>query len=193
MDSRNPGQAASSRLAGSRVSRAAIFAVLFSMLPLQYAKAHDPGLSSLTIRQHTNSLEATLTLAVKDAAQIAGLDQDHDGTVTQAEFGRGQSQLETAVAKEILIAADGKIVKDNSNHSRLDENKNVEVLLNFDAIGFSSLEIQSKIIESLPLGHRQYLQVQNSRGETIFERLLSAAADRATVEMPDTHSITSAL
>ena len=87
MDSRNPGQAASSRLAGSRVSRAAIFAVLFSLLPLQYAKAHDPGLSSLTIRQHTNGLEATLTLAVKDAAQIAELDQDHDGTVTQAEFG----------------------------------------------------------------------------------------------------------
>jgi hydrogenase/urease accessory protein HupE len=113
--------------------------------------------------------------------------------VTQAEFGRGQSQLETAVAREILIAADGKIVKDSSNHSRLDENNNIEVRLNFDAIGFSSLEIQSKIIASLPLGHRQYLQVQNSRGEAVFERLLSAAADRATVEMPDAHSSTSVL
>jgi hydrogenase/urease accessory protein HupE len=192
MDSRNPGQAASSRLAGSRVSRVAIFAVLFSLLPLQYAKAHDPGLSSLTIRQHTNGLEATLTVAVKDAAQIAELDQDHDGTVTQAEFGRGQSQLETAVAREILIAADGKIVKDSSSHSRLDENNNVEVRLNFDAIGFSSLEIQSKIIASLPLGHRQYLQVQNSHGEAIFARLLSAGADRATVELPDVHSSASA-
>src|SRR5215813_887330 len=193
MDSRNPGQAQLSRLAGSRVARAAILAVFFLLLSLHNAAAHDPGLSSLTIRQHTNSLEATLTLAVKDAAQIAGLDQDHDGTVTQAEFGRGQSQLETAVAREVLIAADGKIVKDSSNHSRLDENNNIEVRLNFDAIGFSSLEIQSKIIASLPLGHRQYLQVQNSRGETVFERLLSAGADRATVEMSDAHSSTSAL
>jgi hydrogenase/urease accessory protein HupE len=193
MDSRNPGQAASLRLAGSRVARAAIFAILFLSLPVEYAKAHDPGLSSLTIRQHTNSLEATLTLAVKDAAQIAELDQDRDGTVTQAEFGRGQSQLETAVAREILIAAGGKFVKDNSIHSRLDQNNNIEVRLNFDAIGFSSLEIQSEIIASLPLGHRQYLQVQNSRGETIFERLLSAAADRATVEVHDAHSSTSAL
>src|SRR5262249_20856928 len=41
----------------------------------------------------------------------------------------------------------------------------------------------------LPLGHRQYLQVQNSRGKTVFERLLSAASDRATVEMRDVHSI----
>src|SRR6266480_3172749 len=96
MDSRNPGQAASSRLAGSRVARGAILVVLFSLLPLQYAKGHDPGLSSLTIRQRTNGLEATLTLAVRDAAQLAELDEDHDGIVTQAEFAQTRSQLETA-------------------------------------------------------------------------------------------------
>jgi hydrogenase/urease accessory protein HupE len=188
MDSRNPGQAASSRLAGSRVGRAAIFTVLFSVLSVQYAKAHDPGLSSLTIRQRTNSLETTLTLAVKDASQLVELDQDHDGIVTQAEFAKTRSQLETVVAKQLSIAADGKVAKDSAIHSRLDENSNVEVLLNFDAAVFSNLEIQSKLITSLPLGHRQYFQVQNSRGETIFDRLLSSAADHATVEIPDAHS-----
>jgi hydrogenase/urease accessory protein HupE len=193
MDSRRPGQAASSRLAGSRPARAAILVILFSLLWLQDAAAHDPGLSSLTIRQRTNSLEATLTLAVKDAAQIAELDENHNGAISQVEFTRGQSQLESAVAKQIIIAANGKVAKDSSIHSRLDENNNVEVRLNFHAIGFSSLEIQSKIIASLPLGHRQYLQVQNSRGETIFEGLLSASADRATVEMPDAHSSTAPL
>ena len=129
-----------------------------------------------------------MTLAVKDAVQVAELDGDHDGIVTQAEFAQTRSQLETAVARQLFIVPDGKVAKDQSVHSRLDENNNVEVLLNFDAIGFSNLEIQSKIIASLPLGHRQYLQVQNSTGETLFERLLSAAADRATVEMPDAHS-----
>ena len=106
------------------------------------------------------------------------LDKDHDGIVTQAEFAQTRSQLETAVARQVIIAADGKIAKAQSVHSRLDENNNVEVLLNFYAVGFSSLEIQSKIIASLPLGHRQYLQIQNTTGETVFERLLSAAADR---------------
>ncbi len=187
MDARNPGQAAS-RLAGSRVARAAILSLLLSLLPLQYAAAHDPGLSSLTIRQRTNGLEAKLTLAVKDAAQIAELDENHDGNVSQVEFGRGQSQLEAAVARQVVITVARGVVKDESVQSRLDESNNVEVRLNFHAIGFSSLEIQSKLITSLPLGHRQYLQVQNSRGETIFERLLSAVADRATVEMPDAHS-----
>jgi hydrogenase/urease accessory protein HupE len=189
MDFRNPGQAAS-RLAGSRVARVAILAILFSLLPLQRTSAHDPGLSSLAIHPARNSLEAMLTLAVREAAQLAELDEDHDGIVTQSEFARTRSQLETAVTRQLFIAVDGKVAKANSVHSRLDENNNVIVLLNFDAIGFCSLEIQSKIIASLPLGHRQYVQVQNSRGETIFERLLSAAADRATVEIPEAQSST---
>jgi hydrogenase/urease accessory protein HupE len=64
----------------------------------------------------------------------------------------------------------------------------VEVNLDFSTAAFSSLEIQSKFIASLPLGHRQYLQVQNSAGEMIFDGLLSAAADHATVQVPRTNA-----
>jgi hydrogenase/urease accessory protein HupE len=184
MHTDNPGQAASSRLAGSRAVRGAILTCLFSLLVLQNAAAHDPGLSSLSIRQRTNNLDATLTLAAKDAAQLGGLDENHDGTITQVEFTRGRPQFETAIARQVVIGADGKVLKDKSIHSRLDENNNVEVLLDFDATVFFSLEIQSKLCASLPLGHRQYLEVQNSAGETVFESLLSATADRATVQMP---------
>ena len=162
--------------------------IFCSLLSLQDAAAHDPGLSSLTIRERTNGLEATLTLAVRDAAQVAELDEDHDGIVTQAEFAQTRLQLETAAARQLFIAPDGKVAKAQSVRSRLDENNNVEVLLNFDAVAFFNLEIQSKLIASLPFGHRQYLQIQNSTGQTLFERLLSAAADRATLEMPDAHS-----
>jgi hydrogenase/urease accessory protein HupE len=189
MHSKNPGQAALSRLAGSRAVWGAILACLFSLLPLQEANAHDPGLSSLTIQQRANGLEATLTLAVRDAAQLADLDE----TLTRVEFERGRSQLETAAASQVVIAADGKVAKDKSVRSHLDQNNNVEVRLDYDVTGFSSLEIRSKIIASLPLGHRQYLQVQNSAGETVFESLLSATADRATVRMPDTDTSNSAL
>jgi len=193
MHSENPGQAALSRLVGSRVVRGAILAVLFSLLPFQDAAAHDPGLSSLTIRPRTSSLEATLTLAIKDAAQLAELDENHDGTVTQVEFGRSRWQLEGAIARQVVIAADGKVTKDKSIRSRLDANNNVEVRLDFDAVVFSSLEIQSKLIASLPFGHRQYLKVEDSAGETVFERLLSGSADRATVQMPQTNWRTSAV
>src|SRR5438034_1442266 len=126
MDSRNPGQAALSRLAGSRVVPGAILVIFFSLLSLQDAAAHDPGLSSLTIRQRTNSLEAILTLAVKDAVQLVELDEDHDGIVSQVEFDRGQSHLDAAVARQLLIAPDGKVAKAQSVRSQLDQNNNVE-------------------------------------------------------------------
>jgi hydrogenase/urease accessory protein HupE len=191
MHSENPGQAALSRLAGSRAVGGAILAALFSLLPFQDAAAHDPGLSSLTIRPCTSGWEATLTLAVKDAAQLADLDENRDGTITQVEFGRSRWQLEGAIARQVVITADGKVAKDKSIRSRLDENNNIEVRVDFDAVVFSSLKIQSKLISSLPLGHRQYLQVQDSAGKTVSERLLSGSADRATVQMPQTNWRTS--
>jgi len=193
MDSGNPCQAALTLLAGSRTVQGVILVILFSLLSLQDAAAHDPGLSSLTIRQRTNSLEATLTLAVKDAVQLVELDGDHDGVVTQAEFAQTRSQLETAVARQLFIAPDGKVAKAQSVRSQLDENNNVEVCLDFSATIFSSLEIQSKLIASLPLGHRQYLQIQNSTGQTLFDRLLNASTDRATVQMPHTDASNVAL
>jgi len=158
-----------------------VFAVLFPLLPFHHALAHDPGLSSVTIRPRPNGLEATLTLAIKDAAQLADLDEDHDEVVTQAEFARGRSQLEAIVATHFVVVPDGKSTKPESIHSRLDENNNVELRLDFGVVVFSTLEIQSKLIASLPLGHRQYLQVQNSSGQMVAERLLSA--DRATAQL----------
>jgi len=193
MHSETPGQAASARLAGQRLVRGAILVVLFSLLSLEEATAHDPGLSSLTIRPRPNMLEAMLTLAVRDAAQLAELDENHDGTVTQVEFARRRLQLGAAVATQLVVALDGKGAKAQSVWSRLDQNDNVQVHLDFGAPISSNLEIQSNIITSLPFGHRQYLKVQNSRGETIFERLLSAAANRATMQMPRTNTRNAAL
>src|ERR1044072_5936136 len=186
MHSENPGQAALPRLAGSRVVGGVILATLFSLLSLQDAAAHDPGLSSLTIRLGKRSLQATLTLAVKDAAQLAELDENHAGTVTQVEFGRSQERLEAAVGKEIVIAADSKVCKPEFIRSYLDQNNNVEVRLDFGPVVFSSLEIQSNLVAPLPFGHRQYLEVQDLRGQTIGGRLLSAASNQATVQMPRT-------
>ena len=188
----DPSQAESPRLAGPRVVRGAFLVLLLSLLPFHDATAHDPGLSSLTIRQRPDGVEATLTLAVKDAAQLVEPDDNHNRSVTQAEFVRTRSELEAAVAAGLVVAADSKILRVQSIRSNFDETNNVEVHLNFGAISFSRLEIQSNLVASLPFGHRQYLQVQNSAGATVFERLLSAAADRATAEFAVANAATTA-
>jgi hydrogenase/urease accessory protein HupE len=107
--------------------------------------------------------------------------------VTQVEFARGRSQLEAVAAGQLVIAPDGKVAKAQFVRSRFDESDNVEVHLDFHAAVFSSLDIQSKLIASLPRGHRQYLQVKNSAAESIFEGLLSAAANRATAQITITN------
>lgn len=151
-----------------------VFAVLFSLLPFHQAVAHDPGLSSVTICPRPNGLEATLTLAVKDAAQLAELDQDHNGIVTATEFDRGRPQLEAFVAAQLVVALDGSTVRPESIRSRLDQNNNVELRLDFPAADFSELEVHSRLISFLPPGHRQYLEVKNSAGQMVAERLFSA-------------------
>jgi hydrogenase/urease accessory protein HupE len=127
-------------------------------------------------------LAATLTLAVRDAAQLVELDADHDGIVTQVEFARSQGEVETAVTRQLLIVADGKMLNVQSVHSHLDEKNNVEVHLDFGSVTLSRLEIQSNFIASLGRGHRQYLQIQDSDGATVFEGLLSATGNRATAK-----------
>jgi hydrogenase/urease accessory protein HupE len=159
-----------------------IFAILACSVALAAsALAHDPGLSSVTIHLGPNGCEATLRLAIKGAAQLAELDQDHDGVVTQAEFVRSQSQLKAVVVANFVVALDGSVAKPESIQSRLDQNNNVELHLNFGAATFSELEIQSKLIGLLPPGHRQYLRVQDFGGRTVTERLLSADANQAIV------------
>lgn len=163
-----------------RIGRLQFFAILVCSVALAGSVlAHDPGLSSVTIRPQLSGLEATVTLAVKDAAQLVDLDGNHDGIVTQAEFGRGQSKLEAVAAAQLLVSLDGKSASPVSIHSRLDENKNVEVYLTFRVAHFSVVEIQSKLIASLPPGHRQFLQIQDFSGRSITEGLLSATADQA--------------
>jgi hydrogenase/urease accessory protein HupE len=163
------------------MSRLRFFAILVCSVALAGSVlAHDPGLSSLTIRPQLSGLEATVTLAVKDAAQFVDLDDDHDGIVTQAEFGRGQAELEAIAAAQLLVSLDGRSARPVSVHSRLDENKNVEIYLIFRVAHFSTVEIQSKLLASLPPGHRQYLRIQDSSGRSITEGLLSATADQAT-------------
>jgi hydrogenase/urease accessory protein HupE len=182
----NLREAPSSRLAAGLCTAQGgilVFLVLFPLLPFQEAAAHDPGLSSLTIHPHPNGLEMTLTLAVRDAAQLVELDYDRDGIVTPAEFARGRSQLEALVSMQLIVAPDGKSARPEFVRSRLDQNNNVEVHLDFHMPVLSMLTIQSKLIASMPNGHRQYLQVQDFTGRTITEGLLSAAADLVTAQM----------
>jgi hypothetical protein len=175
MDSRNPGQAASSRLAGSRVARGAILAVCFRCCRFKRPAAHDSRLkqpyASETLQKKVWRLQ--LTAAVRDARKLAELDEDHDGIVTQAEFARTRSQLGDG------LCSDGNFSSQRGwqnrprqlDSQRLDGNNNVEVCLNFHAVGFFESGDSIQDLASLPLGHRQVSPDTKLTRGIIFERL----------------------
>jgi hydrogenase/urease accessory protein HupE len=138
--------------------------------------AHDPGLSSVTVKMNSNRLEAVATFARKDIESLIEL------PATQAnepgperggllEFARGILAVETAGQR--LEPADAK--------ARFDDQGNVEFRLNFVADAGGPLELRSCVLPRLPLGHRQFLSVTDDSGRTVLERLLAKGEETATI------------
>ena len=58
--------------------------------------AHDPGLSTLNVRLHSDRLDVVLVLSMKDAAGLTGMPGDSDGRTASSERAVGGSELAPA-------------------------------------------------------------------------------------------------
>jgi hypothetical protein len=147
------------------------------------ALAHDPGLSSATVRLHPDKLEAILTFALKDADELAGLDTNNDGQVSAEEYAAAQERLGKTVADTFEVRFDGTLARATDIRCQLDQNNNVDVYLSIPGREFSKLAVRSKMIAGFRLDHRQYFMLQNPGGVTLAERLLSANSDTVEIQV----------
>ena len=145
--------------------------------------AHDPGLSSATIRLFTNRVEAALGFSIVDASEIVDLDGDRDGQRSREELDAGALELKRAATDALEITFNGESVPAREIHCEFDTNNNANVSISFLAKPFTNLVIRSRWLALLPPGHRQFLSLQNPNGEVLAERLLSANNDRVTIQM----------
>jgi hypothetical protein len=145
--------------------------------------AHDPGLSSATVRLFPDKLEAVFTFAIKDADELAGLDTDNDGQVSGDEFEAAKERLGKTIAEKFEVRFDDAIASATNSHCQLDENNNVDVYLSVSGKKFSKLAVRSKMIAGFRLDHRQYFMLQNPSGVTLAERLLSANSDTVEIQV----------
>ncbi|MSU45863.1 MAG: HupE/UreJ family protein [Lacunisphaera sp.] len=146
------------------------------------AWAHDPGLSTATVRLFPDKLEAILTFALKDANELAGLDTNNDGQVSVEEFAAAQERLGETVAKAFEVRFDDTLAKATDVRCQLDQNSNVDVYLSVAGRKFSKLAVRSKMIAGFRIDHRQYIMLQNPSGVTMVERLLSANSDTVEIQ-----------
>ena len=146
-------------------------------------RAHDPGLSTATVRLEADKMEAVLVFSVVDAGEIVDLDKDRDGQVSKEELAAGAAELQKLAPQALEVKFDEQPVTATDARCRFDESGNASVYLSFPARPFSKLVVRSKWLAMLPIGHRQFFSLQNPNGDALAERLLSANSDSVTVQM----------
>jgi hydrogenase/urease accessory protein HupE len=159
-------------------------AVLFCLtLP---CLAHEPGLSSATFKIMTNGIDATLTFAVADIEGLLPMDNDLDGKISKLEFAYARTRLAILATEALVLSLNGSNLSAAEPNLLLDEKNNVDMEIFFPCAPGGLLKIRSKILTSMPNGHRQFATVENPKSSRLAERLLSASNDSLEVRLSGT-------
>lgn len=136
--------------------------LVYLIVAVAVAFAHDPGLSAAVLKLDGNRVEARLTYARADIELLVPIDADRDGVVSASEFAQAKSQLESLAAEAIFVSANGQTVSAipvSFNGVELDDSNGVHFNFSFAKPQGEAFTLQSKLIERLPRGHRQYVEL----------------------------------
>jgi hydrogenase/urease accessory protein HupE len=159
-----------------------IFSVGVQFIAGDRLLAHDPGLSTLTVRFKDGVMEASLGFSIRDANEIVEIDKDHDLHITREELTAAQAELEKQAPRALEVSLDDVFVESSSARCRIDEKDNATIYLTYPAGKFQKLVIRSKWLALLPPGHRQFFSLQKANGEAMAERLMTANSDTVTLQ-----------
>jgi hydrogenase/urease accessory protein HupE len=172
------------RLALKSNSRVAYIGLLLLLLAWpNLVSAHDPGLSTATVRLVQNKIEVTLGFSIIDTAEIVEIDKDRDAHISKEEFAQAAVELQAKGTNALEVKVDSQSIAPTSVKCNFDPSDNASVEITFDTPHFSKLEIRSKWLALLQPAHRQFLSIQGASGNVLAERLLSANSDSVTIQM----------
>lgn len=154
---------------------------LLWLIALGVAHAHTPGLSTAAVSIHPDRLEATLVFSTADAGTLVELDRNQDGQMAKAELAAAATALQEMGAQALQVKCDDRWVKPSSVRCTFDASNNATVFLSFPTGEFSQLLVTSAWLARMPPGHRQFLSLQDPKGNVLTERLLSADHCSVTV------------
>jgi len=144
----------------------ATFAVLLVVLAARPARAHEVGLSRGEYAARGASVTAQITFARRDVITlVAGLDADHDGTLTAAELERDRDAIAGAIVGRLHVRGDGAACPGELAEARLAEEDGVS----FQAIYRCpapprAVDIEVALLEDLPFGHRHLAHFAGASG-----------------------------
>ena len=148
------------------------------------AQAHDPGLSSATVTIGDKRIDVVLGFAKKDAESLVVSNGNPVEVQSASGFGASKAQLEAIAVRQVQLRLDDAIVVPYQAIAKLKDSQNIEVQLGFRRTDATRLELVSKLFESLPFGHREFVSVQVPNGTTLTEAMLSAKENSFEVDIP---------
>lgn len=142
-------------------------------------RAHDPGLSSATVRVLDDGLDIELVLSVQDATALAAPGGDGPGTTAATE-----AALARLAHDAFRIQWPGQTGTVALAACRIDDRNNANVHLEIAGNPAGRLTIQARWLALVAPGHRLFLTAQDAAGTTLSEALLGASQDSLAVELP---------
>ncbi len=133
--------------------------LVFLIVAVASAFAHDPGLSGAVLKMEGGRINAHLTFARADIESLVTMDANRDGKITEAEFAQAKPQLQVLAAEAVGVAVAGQSLQTEINSIELDDGNGVRFNFSFARPTGETFTIESKLIERLPRGHRQYLEL----------------------------------
>jgi len=145
--------------------------------------AHDPGLSSATLKLKPGHLEIELGFSLTDAEQILSHYHIAEGPIERNEMAAAAMALQKVAEQSLEVRVNDHVIDAGNPHCDFDaENRNANINLSFKADNPATLVVRSKWLALLPPGHRQFLSIQRADGVVLDERLLSANNDVVTIQ-----------
>lgn len=157
---------------------------IFLLAQIQIGLAHPPGLSSADITVKPESVDAKITFAVQDIEAFVPMDGDQDAEVTTAERDAAKPGISTYVANELKFQLDGVETKAIAPGTvNFDNQDNATVDLQFAGAPATSIGIESKFLNKLPPGHKQYVTIKDASGRELGKKMLTQQANALEVNL----------
>lgn len=172
--------------------RLPICTILFALLGglVHAASAHDPGLSIAGLSLADHEIAVHLTFARREIESLVRMDTDATDSVSATELVAVRPRLRMLGRDAVALSVDGQPLVAQVATVELDKSDALHMRLNFPRPPGARLRVSMPIIAQLARGHRQYIAVQDAKGNPIATHILDAA--HAGFALALSHTVTAA-
>jgi hydrogenase/urease accessory protein HupE len=151
------------------------------------ARAHQPGLSNLSIRLRESFLEADLIVSWQEVDTIVPLDGDANRELSNDEFAAARSRLLSMAPTTISLETDGQPLRFISGEVQREDTTGIRFITQWSfPTNARVLLVRSEILNDLQNGHREILSIRGVTNALLAE--YSLTRDRNTYELPLTET-----